>query len=457
MYELAPAQHVFSVSELTSAVRRLIEQGFPPILVEGEVSNFRSPGRAGHWYFTLKDGQAQIRCAMFANRNRFVRRPLRDGALVVVRCRLSLYEARGDFQAIVDAIEPAGEGELRAAFERLKIELEREGLFAADRKRALPRFPRHIGIVSSLSAAALQDVLAVLRRRFPCLRATCYAAAVQGAEAVPEIIGAIHRAEASKPRPDVLLLTRGGGSLEDLMAFNSAALARRMAQCPIPIVSAVGHETDVTIADFVADQRAPTPSAAAEMVTPDRAELLLRVRRRAGTLAGRALDRFQSERRVLAATRRRLVHPARSLEQRMQRADELRARLVRTIERRTVVSGARLDAARRLLARANPDVLIERAADRVARVREELDAATQRRLGVSQAAVVGLGRALRAVSPLDTLDRGYAIVSRPNGTRWGAVITDAGQARAGETIQAHLASGTIDATVTAGPRPADDP
>ena len=282
MYELETARHVYSVSELTAAVRRLIEQGFPPILVEGEVSNFRSPGRGGHWYFTLKDGQAQIRCAMFANRNRFVRKPLRDGALVVVRCRLSLYEARGDFQAIVDAVEPAGEGELRAAFERLKIELEREGLFATDRKRALPRFPKHIGIVSSLSGAALQDVLAVLRRRFPCARATCFGAAVQGAEAVPEIIGGIDRAEASKPRPDVLLLTRGGGSLEDLMAFNSEALARRIAQCPIPIVSAVGHETDVTIADFVADQRAPTPSAAAEMVAPDRAELLLRVRRRAG-------------------------------------------------------------------------------------------------------------------------------------------------------------------------------
>ena len=457
MYELETARHVYSVSELTAAVRRLIEQGFPPILVEGEVSNFRSPGRAGHWYFTLKDGQAQVRCAMFANRNRLVRRPLRDGALVVVRCRLSLYEARGEFQAIVDAVEPAGEGELRAAFERLKVELEREGLFAANRKRALPRFPTHIGIVSSLSGAALQDVLAVLRRRFPCVRATCFAAAVQGAEAVPEIIVAIDRAEASKPRPDVLLLTRGGGSLEDLMAFNSAALARRMAQCPIPIISAVGHETDVTIADFVADQRAPTPSAAAEMATPDRAELLLRVRRRAGTLTGRALDQVQSERRVLAATRRRLVHPARSLEQRMQRADELRERLVRTIERRTAASGARLDTARRLLARANPDVLIKRAADRAARAREELGVAAQRRLDASQSAVASLRRALRAVSPLDTLDRGYAIVSRPDGTRWGAVITDAGGTRAGEAIQAHLASGTIDATVTAGPRPANDP
>ncbi len=457
MYELQTARHVYSVGELTAAVRRLIEQGFPPILVEGEVSNFRSPGRAGHWYFTLKDGQAQVRCAMFANRNRFVRRPLRDGGLVVVRCRLSLYEARGDFQAIVDAVEPAGEGELRAAFERLKAELEREGLFAADRKRALPRFPRHIGIVSSLSGAALQDVLAVLRRRFPCVRATCFAAAVQGAEAVPEIISGIDRAEASKPRPDVLLLTRGGGSLEDLMAFNSAALARRMAQCPIPIVSAVGHETDITIADFVADQRAPTPSAAAEMMTPDRAELLLRIRRRSGTLTGRALDRFQSERRVLDATRRRLVHPARTLEQRMQRADELRERLVRTIERRASVSGARLDAARRLLTRSNPHVLIERAAGRTARAREELGAAAQRRLTTVQAAVAGLRRALRAVSPLDTLDRGYAIVSRPDGTRWGAVITDAARTRAGEAIQAHLSSGTIDATVTAGSRPADEP
>ena len=285
MQKLENAHHVYSVSELTATVRQKIERGFPHILLEGEVSDFRSPGRAGHWYFNLKDEHAQVRCAMFANRNRFVRRPLNDGALVVVRCRLSLYEARGDFQAIVDAVEPAGEGELRAAFERLKIKLEHEGLFAADRKQALPTLPQHVGIVSSLSGAALQDTLAVLRRRFPCVHATCYAATVQGTEAVAEIIDAIERAEGSKPRPDVLLLTRGGGSLEDLMAFNSEALARRMARCSIPIVSAVGHETDVTIADFVADQRAPTPSAAAEMVTPDRAELLQRIRRRMDALS----------------------------------------------------------------------------------------------------------------------------------------------------------------------------
>ncbi len=457
MYELPGPRHVYSVSELTAAVRLMIEQSFPQILAEGEISDFRSPGRAGHWYFSLKDGQAQIRCAMFANRNRFVRQPLRNGALVVVKCRLSLYEARGEFQAIVDAIEPAGEGELRAAFERLKIELQREGLFTADRKRALPRFARHIGIITSLSGAALQDVLAVLRRRFPCVEATCFAAAVQGAEAVSEIIDGINRAEVSKPQPDVLLLTRGGGSLEDLMAFNSAALARRIAQCAIPIVSAVGHETDVTIADFVADQRAPTPSAAAEMLTPDRAELILRVRRRADTLAGRALDRIQSEGRLLDATTRRLTHPARSLEQRMQRADELRDRLVRTIDRRMGVAGARLATARRLLARTNPDVLIERAADRAVRARQELGAAARRKLDASEAAIAATRRALRAVSPLATLDRGYAIVSRPNGTRWGAVITDAAEARAGEAIRAHLASGTIDATVIAGSTRTDTP
>ena len=457
MHELPSARHIYSVSELTATVRLVIEQGFPQILVEGEISDFRSPGRAGHWYFSLKDGHAQVRCAMFANRNRFVRQSLRNGALVVVKCRLSLYEARGDFQAIVDAIEPAGEGELRAAFERLKIELQREGLFAADRKQALPPFARHIGIVSSLSGAALQDVLAVLRRRFPCVEATCFAAAVQGAEAVSEIIESINRAEASTPRPDVLLLTRGGGSLEDLMAFNSAALARRIAQCAIPIISAVGHETDVTIADFVADQRAPTPSAAAEMVTPDRAELILRVRRRADTLAARALDRVQSERRLLDATSRRLTHPSRSLEQRMQRTDELRDRLVRTIDRRMSVSGARLGTARRLLARANPDVLIERAADRAARARQELGAAAQRKLDASDAAVAAMRRALRAVSPLATLDRGYAIVARPDGTRWGAVIADAAEARAGDAIQAHLASGTIDATVIAGSTRTDPP
>ena len=456
MYDAPRTRHVYSVSELTTSVRLMIEQGFPQVLIEGEVSDFRRPGRAGHWYFSLKDGQAQIRCAMFANRNRFVRRPLRNGALVVVRCRLSLYEARGDFQAIVDAIEPAGEGELRAAFERLKIELEREGLFAADRKQALPRFPRHIGIVSSVSGAALQDVIAVLQRRFPCVDATCFAAAVQGAEAVSEITDALDRAEVSKPPPNVLLLTRGGGSLEDLMAFNSEALARRMARCAIPIISAVGHETDVTIADFVADQRAPTPSAAAEMVTPDRAELILQVRRRADTLAARALHRVQSDRRLLEATGRRLVHPARSLEQRMQRTDELRDRLLRAIGHQAGAKVERLAAARRLLARVNPDVLIERAADRSTRMRQELVAAVQRKLNSSTVAASTARRALRAISPLATLDRGYAIVSRPDGTRWGAVITDVAEARPGDAIRAHLASGKIDATVIEG-SPRTDP
>ena len=449
MYDLASARHVYSVSELTAAVRLLIEQGFPQILVEGEISDFRSPSRAGHWYFSLKDGQAQIRCAMFANRNRFVRRPLRNGARVIVKCRLSLYEARGEFQAIVDAIEPAGEGELRAAFERLKIELRREGLFAAERKRELPRFPKHIGIVSSLSGAALQDVLAILRRRFPCVEATCFAASVQGPEAVFELTGAINRAEASTPQPDVLILTRGGGSLEDLMPFNSAALARRIAQCPIPIISAVGHETDVTITDFVADKRAPTPSAAAEMLTPNRPDLILRVRRRVDTLAGRTLDRLQSEQRLLDAISRRLIHPARALEQRMQRADELRERLARTIQLRVDVSGGQLDGALRLLAHASPDVLIKRATDRAARARQELGGAARRKLDASQVAVKVMRRTLRAISPLATLDRGYAIISRPDGTRWGTVITDVSETRVGDAIRAHLASGTLDAQVTA--------
>ena len=455
MHKLPNARHVYSVSELTSAVRLMIEQGFPHILVEGEVSDFRNPGRAGHWYFSLKDGQAQVRCAMFANRNRFVREPLRNGTLVVARCRLSLYEARGEFQAIVDAIEPAGEGELRAAFERLKIELRREGLFSAERKRALPGFPRHIAIVTSLSGAALQDVLAVLRRRFPCVETTCFAAPVQGAEAVAQITQAINRAEALKPRPDVLLLTRGGGSLEDLAAFNSAALARRLAQCKIPTVSAVGHETDVTITDFVADQRAPTPSAAAEMLTPNRAELTLRVRRRIDALVGRTLAQVESEQRVLDATKRRLTHPARSLEQRMQRADELRDRLLKAMDLRAGVSRTRLATAGRLLARASPDVLIRRAMDRAARASQALDTVAKRKLDASKGAAASARRALRAVSPLATLDRGYAIVSRPDGTRWGTVITDAAETRKGDAIQAHFVSGTIDAMVTGGSTPAD--
>lgn len=446
LFEASNVRHVYAVSELTAAARQAIEERFPVVWVEGEVSNLRRPG-SGHWYFSLTDDRAQLRCAMFARENRRVRARISDGMHVLVRCRLSLYEGRGEFQGIVDHIEPAGEGALRAAFDRLRGQLEREGLFATERKRPLPAFPRHVGVVSSLSGAALQDVLAVLRRRFPCVAVTCFPVAVQGPEAVSQIVAAFDQAHRTVDRPDLLLLTRGGGSLEDLAAFNSETVARGIAACTIPVVSAVGHEVDVTIADLVADRRAPTPSAAAELIAPERADLLRRLDGFEARLSGRMQERAGLERVRLQAAAARLVDPVRALEQQMQRADDLRERLGRAMAERIAAPRGRLAATRRLLDRASPSVAIDAARERTRRAFDALGAAAGRRVDSARRAVTGTMRTLHAVSPLATLDRGYAIVSRPDGTRWGVVVDDAGGLAPGERIHAHLASGTVAATV----------
>ncbi len=446
LFEASNVRHVYAVSELTGTARRTIEKSFPLVWVEGEVSNLHRPG-SGHWYFSLADARAQLRCVMFASRNRFVRTRVADGMRVLVRCRLSLYEERGEFQGIVDHIEPAGEGALRAAFDRLRERLEREGLFAAERKRPLPAFPRHVGVVSSLSGAALQDVLAVLRRRYPCVAVTCFPVAVQGPEAVSQIVAALDRAQRAAEHPELLLLTRGGGSLEDLAAFNSETVARRIAACTIPVVSAVGHEVDVTIADLVADRRAATPSAAAELIAPERAYLLRRLDGFETRLSGRVLERIGLERVRLKAASARLVDPVRALEQQMQRADELRERLDRAVAERVAAPRTRLATTRRLLHRTSPIVAIDAARERTRRGLHALGAGARRRVDSARRAVTGTMRTLHAVSPLATLDRGYAIVSRPDGTRWGVVVDDAGDLAPGEPIHAHLASGTVAATV----------
>ena len=256
-----PDRPVYSVSELAHEARILIEEQFDLVWVEGEISNFRRPA-SGHWYFTLKDRSAQLRCAMFAGRNRQVRFAPEDGLQILIRGRVSLYEPRGDFQVIVEHAEPAGEGALRQAFEALKAKLADEGLFADERKRPLPAVPRHLAIVSSASGAALQDVLHVIERRFPALTVTLLPVSVQGNEAEGQIRRALSRVD--QVGADVVLITRGGGSLEDLWAFNLESVARAVAACPIPTVVAVGHQTDFVIAEFVADLRAPTPTAAAK-------------------------------------------------------------------------------------------------------------------------------------------------------------------------------------------------
>lgn len=451
-------RRVHTVSEVNAAARLAIEEALGRVWIEGEVSNLHRPG-SGHWYFSLKDADSRIRCAMFASRNRFVRGAFGNGMTVVVRARLSVYEARGEFQAVVEHVEPAGEGELRAAYERLREALSAEGLFAVERKRPLPAYPRHMGLVSSAAGAAPRDVIAGVRRRFPGLRITWFQVAVQGDMAAGEVLTALDRAERMRNPPDVVVLARGGGSLEDLWTFNTESVVRRVAASSIPVVAAIGHETDVTLCDFAADRRAATPSAAAEMVTPDRDELTRRLQQLQRGLVGGATRVRRDRRRALVFAARRLVDPRRALEQRQQRADDLSLRLANAMAGRFEAARLRLDHGGRLLRGQSPLGRIGALTRDARRCGRRLHQAMVRATAEARRSADAAARALHAVSPLTTLERGYAIVvkddARARGDgRWGVPVTSIDQVEAGERVRAHLADGTVEATVTGkGERP----
>jgi exodeoxyribonuclease VII large subunit len=438
------ARDVYSVSRLNREVRSVLERGLGVVWVEGELSNFSQPA-SGHWYFSLKDRDAQLRCAMFRLKNALVGFTPRDGAHLLLRGRISVYEARGEYQLLVEHLEEAGEGALKRQFERLKARLAAEGLFAHERKRPLPRFPRRIGVITSPSGAALHDILKVLARRFPPAAVLIYPSAVQGAVAVPALIDALASASA-RAECDVLILARGGGSLEDLWAFNDERLARAIALCRLPVVSAVGHEIDFTIADFVADVRAPTPSAAAELVVPDSTACLETVRRTGERLrvAMRRELRAVATRLEAAHARLALVHPGVRLEQRTQRLDDLALRLAgaarASLQREQLYLGELRD---RLLRRA-PERLMHALRARHHELALRLGHAVSRRLGAAAQRVALAQRGLNTVSPLATLARGFAIVTAAD----GRLLTDAGTVAAGDEIEARLARGTLRARVT---------
>lgn len=444
----APARtddtHVFSVRELNRTVRDLLEAGLGAVWIEGELSNLARPA-SGHMYFSLKDRDAQVRCAMFRNRNRLIDFTPEAGDQVRLRARVSLYEARGDYQLIVEHMEPAGAGALARAFEELKRRLSAEGLFAEARKRALPAMPRRIGVITSPTGAALRDVLQVLGRRFAAIPVIVYPVPVQGAAAAPAIVDMLAHA-GRRDECDVLLLVRGGGSLEDLQSFNEEAVARAIVASPIPVVSGVGHEVDVSIADFAADRRAPTPSAAAELVTPDAGDLdrrVLHLYRRLRLGQARGLE--QARQRQAAAVRRlRHQHPERRLQQLRQRRDELAGRLARaghwTAERRR----GRLERAHERLLAASPAVRLGQLDDRRQRAGQRLRSAMRQRLATFGARLDSAARALHAVSPLATLGRGYALVRHGEDGRPVMTIDDVAT---GDGIDIQLARGTLEARV----------
>lgn len=437
---LLPGRKIYTVSALNREVRALLELNFSLIWLEGEVSNLSRPA-SGHLYFSLKDSAAQIRCALFRNRARFVTAPPANGQQVLVRARISLYEARGDYQLIVEHLEDAGEGALRRAFEELRQRLDQEGLFSQQHKLLLPLIPKRVGVITSPSGAAIRDVLSVLKRRFPGLPVLVYPVPVQGENAAVDIARTIQLASQRRDC-DVLLLVRGGGSLEDLWSFNEEIVARAIHACTLPLVCGVGHESDVTIADFCADMRAPTPSAAAELVSPDAAEWLSRFRQLQDRLRHCTQRQLSERRQALSWLHQTLMrqHPGRRLQDHMLRLDELEQRLQQSTR---LLVERRQNQTRRLairLSAQNPLAAIRYLQARQQALLKRLQTALNTILQQRQQRLATSSRALHHVSPLQTLGRGYAIIRDPDS---GVVIKRAEQAPPGSTIQALLDQGCL--------------
>ncbi len=440
-----------TVSELNHQARHLLETSFLQVWVEGELSSLSRPS-SGHWYFSLKDKKCQIRCAMFRGFNQRLKEIPKEGDQIRIRGKVTLYENRGDFQIIVEHLEPAGVGALQLAFEQLKTRLQQQGLFDAAIKKPIPTLPRHIGVVTSPTGAAIHDILTVLARRCPSIPVTLYPTAVQGKAATNDIVRAIERAN-RHAKADVLIIGRGGGSLEDLWCFNEEAVAMAIHASGIPTVSAVGHEVDITIADFVADLRAPTPSAAAEKISPDQATWARQLEEREIRLAGavrRQLQRFDASLGHLSS---RLKDPRRQLMEKAQRMDELEVRLVKTMTQRTQIASTRCDHLSHRLTLQSPRQSLQVAQDQVQTLNTRLTTSIARLVERQNERLGHAAQTLNVVSPLATLSRGYAIVQDADGD----IVREAERLKTGDTITARVAKGRISATVTNAAASTGDP
>jgi exodeoxyribonuclease VII large subunit len=444
----APAP--LSVTQLAALVRNALDQEIGHVLVAGEISNLHAAG-SGHLYFTLKDERSQLRCAMFRSAAQLlVFRPA-DGQQVVVRGRVSLYPERGDLQLYVDTLEPQGRGALQLAFEQLKARLAAEGLFDERRKRLLPFFPARIGVATALSGAALHDILVILRSRCPALHVVVRPVRVQGVGSAEDICQAIADLNAYRDL-EVLIVGRGGGSLEDLWSFNEECVARAIAASRVPVVSAVGHEVDFTIADFVADRRAPTPTAAAELVVPRLADLRTLVARAEAGLAGALARRTARERRHLGQLAERLRDPRRRIQDLRGANDALTLRLALAMRRRLAAARARSDASAHRLAIQQPGARVAASRATVAALGHRLDLAGRRALVVASERVARAAAALDDLSPLAVLGRGYSLVRKlPE----GAIVRSGAALAPGDEIDVRFAEGAARARVIAsdGGRP----
>ncbi|PKF81001.1 exodeoxyribonuclease VII large subunit [Vibrio sp. vnigr-6D03] len=436
--------NIFTVSRLNSEVRLLLENEMGIVWLVGEISNFSAPV-SGHWYFTLKDSRAQVKCAMFRGNNRRVTFKPQNGNQVLVKARLSIYEPRGDYQLIIENMQPEGDGRLQQEFDELKMKLAAEGLFAQSSKQPLPENPTRVGVITSKTGAALHDILDVLKRRDPTLPIVIYPSIVQGDTAAISIAQAIGRANERK-ECDVLIVGRGGGSLEDLWCFNNEILARTIAASQIPIVSAVGHEVDITIADFVADMRAPTPSAAAELVSRDNNHKVLSLKQKRQHLRQAMLQYLTDHKSSLNMLERKLErkHPSYQLQQQSQRLDELEQRLRVAMNQRLSGNSRTMVNLDHRLALHNPQRKLNQLQSQLSSSKAKLFDAMDRQLLLSRHQLALAAEKLDTVSPLATLKRGYSITQLENGD----VVTDANKIKTGDVLITRLADGNIRSTVS---------
>ncbi|KRG65073.1 exodeoxyribonuclease [Stenotrophomonas humi] len=438
---------ILTPGQLNTLARDLLESTFPLVWVEGELGNVSRPA-SGHLYFTLKDARAQVRAAMFKPKSQWLKFVPREGLRVLVRGRLTLYEARGDYQLILDHMEEAGEGALRRAYDELKARLEAEGLFDPTRKRSLPAHVRRLAVITSPSGAAVRDVLSVLARRYPLLEVELLPSLVQGETAAAQITSLLRQADASG-RYDVILLTRGGGSLEDLWAFNDEQLARAIAASNTPVVSAVGHETDFSLSDFAADLRAPTPSVAAELLVPDQRDLALRLRRlqqRLAQLQAHTLNQAM-QRADRAALRLQAHSPQSRLALLRHRQEAAFARLQANWRQQQQRRSARLAHGAAVLRGAQPQRQLGALRERLNALAPRAQAAMARHLQRDALHLRGIARSLEAVSPLATVARGYSILTRSDD---GMLVRSHSQVQPGDQLQARLAEGTLQLRVEQG-------
>ncbi|MDH5446418.1 MAG: exodeoxyribonuclease VII large subunit [Gammaproteobacteria bacterium] len=435
-------RNIYNVSRLNREVRQLLDGGFPLLWLEAEISNLVRPA-SGHLYFSLKDDKAQVRCAMFRNRNLNLGFKPQNGMQVLVRAKVTMYEPRGDFQLIIEHLEEAGAGALRRAFDELKLRLDKEGLFNSAHKKPLPALPNSVGVITSPSGAAVRDIITTLKRRFPSLPIIVYPVSVQGEGAGPQIAEMIKRVN-QRGECDIIILARGGGSLEDLWAFNEEIVARAIYASSIPIVTGVGHEIDFTIADFVADQRAPTPTAAAELISPDQEEWLLKLKNLSQRLGWLMKNQLRQQQQAVTNLEKRLQHPGRRLHNMAQRLDELELRLQRAGHNLLRHTRSRLQHSHERLQQHNPAHRLLGLNEKNHNLSRRLATAMQHSFKLRHQTLYRLVHSLDAVSPLATLGRGYAIVTNEK----GQIIRQAKQLKTGDPVRTRLAEGQLYCQVT---------